>query len=538
MLAVNRDINMKPITRCRRQLGWLIPALAVIFFRSDAALGSDDAGQMAPEVSAALDRISADSLRGHLSFLASDTLEGRGTPSRGLDLAAEYIAAQFRRAGLEAIGGEGYFQTADWPIDEPNPDDFEAAFQLGDGDVEIPINRLSLKYGSRALDLRRIHLVKVRADAIDELARAGSEELQDKVVLIDDQEVRGPGQQETNQARSSQNRLRSRLSALGAALIVSIDRNSPTGSGLAPSRRAAPFSPEGRIPTATQTTRPPELIVHDPSLIKRLDSIPMGVTAATVSLHMSAPVRTSAKVRNVIGLLRGSDASLRDSYVMITAHYDHLGLSESASKDKIFNGANDDGSGTVSVIELASALATVAARPKRSLIFMTFFGEEHGMLGSRYYVKHPVVPLEKTVADVNLEQLGRTDASDGQQSSAASMTGFDYSSMGKTFERAGERLSVRVSKNDRFSDGFFMASDNVSFARQGIPAHTICVAFLYPDYHGLGDEWEKVDFLNMARIDRMIALGVFMLANDPERPRWNESNSKAATFARAAKARK
>ncbi|MFI5454709.1 MAG: M28 family peptidase [Isosphaerales bacterium] len=528
---------MSRINLRRAQLGCLVAAFAVVLLGLHAAAGPEEAAQITPEVRSALDRISADSLRGHLSFLASDLLEGRGTPSRGLDLAAEYIAAQFRRAGLDTIGDDGYFQTADWPIDEPNPDDFEVAFHLGDLDVRVPIDRISLRYGSHALDLRRVRLVKLGADAAAALERPGSDLVKDKVILLEDPDVRGASQQESSQARSSRNRLRARFSGRGAALLVSLDRRSTKGSGLALSRRTLPFSAEGKTPTAVPVDRTPELIVHDPILIKRLDSIPKGETAVTVSLHMAAPVRTTAKVRNVIGLLRGSDPKLRDTYVLVTAHYDHLGLSDSEAKDKTFNGANDDGSGTVSVIELASALATVPARPKRSLIFMTFFGEERGMLGSRYYASHPVVPLHETVADVNLEQLGRTDASDGPQRSAASITGFDYSSLATTFERAGQRLSIRVSKNDRFSDRFFMASDNVTFARQGIPAHTICVAYLYPDYHGLGDHWEKVDYVNMARVDRMLALGLLMLANDPDRPRWNESNPKAATYARAAKAK-
>ncbi|HKI20561.1 MAG TPA: M28 family peptidase [Isosphaeraceae bacterium] len=527
---------MSQINFRRAQLRCLAAAFAVVLLGSDAAAQPEEAAQITPEVRSALGRISADSLRGHLSFLASDLLEGRGTPSRGLDLAAEYIAAQFRRAGLEAIGDDGYFQTALWPINEPSPNDIEVVFHLGDDDVRVPIDRISLRYGSHALDLRRVHLVKLGADAAAALERPGSDLVKDKVILLEDPDVRGASQQESSQARSSRNRLRARLSGQGAALLVSLDRRSTKGSGLALSRRTLPFSAEGKTPTAVPVDRTPELIVHDPILIKRLDSIAKGETAVTVSLHMAAPVRTTAKVRNVIGLLRGSDPKLRDTYVLVTAHYDHLGLSDSAeATDKTFNGANDDGSGTVSVIELASALATVPARPKRSLIFMTFFGEERGMLGSRYYVRHPVVPLDETVADVNLEQLGRTDASDGPQSSAASITGFDYSSLGTTFQRAGQRLSIRVSKNDRFSDRFFMASDNVTFARRGIPAHTICVAYLYPDYHGLGDHWEKVDYVNMARVDRMLALGLLMLANDPERPKWNESNAKAATYARAAK---
>src|SRR5208282_5854723 len=104
----------------------------------------------------------------------------------------------------------------------------------------------------------------------------------------------------------------------------------------------------------------------------------------------------------VVGLLRGSDPKLKDTYLLVTAHYDHIGASPALAGDQIYNGANDDGSGTVSVIELAAALASAPSRPRRSVIFMTFFGEERGMLGSRYYVRHPLVPHKATIACVNL----------------------------------------------------------------------------------------------------------------------------------------
>ena len=190
-----------------------------------------------------------------------------------------------------------------------------------------------------------------------------------------------------------------------------------------------------------------------------------------------------AKVRNVIGMLRGSDPVLRDTYVLVTAHYDHLGLG-TGSGDQIFNGANDDGSGTVSVIELASAFAAQKVRPKRSIVFMTVFGEEHGLVGSRYYGAHPLVPLDKTVAGINLEQVGRTDDSEGPQLRAAAVTGFDYSDVGTVLREAGELTGTRISKHPLNSDRYFAFSDNQALADQGVPAHTISVAYEFPDYHG------------------------------------------------------
>ena len=133
----------------------------------------------------------------------------------------------------------------------------------------------------------------------------------------------------------------------------------------------------------------------------------------------------SGKIRNVIGLLRGSDPVLRDTYVILSAHYDHLGMTNTGA-DRIFNGANDDASGTASVIEIAAALSALPSHPKRSILFIAFFGEELGLVGSQYYARHPVVPLEKTIADLNLEQVGRTDASNGDMTGTASITGFRF----------------------------------------------------------------------------------------------------------------
>ena len=220
---------------------------------------------------------------------------------------------------------------------------------------------------------------------------------------------------------------------------------------------------------------------------------------------MSRPI----KLRNVVGLLRGSDPALKDTCVIVTAHYDHLGNRGPAGDDTdhIFNGANDDGSGTVSVVEIASALASLKNRPKRSILFMTFFGEEKGLLGSRYYGRHPVVPIEKTVADVNLEQVGRTDDSEGPRIGAATLTGHGYSDLTNVFTAAGQAEGVRLERHPQFSDAFFGRSDNQALADLGVPAHTISVAFMFPDYHGLTDHWQKIDYTNMAKVDRMVAAG-------------------------------
>jgi Zn-dependent M28 family amino/carboxypeptidase len=305
--------------------------------------------------------ITANSLRGDVSFLASDLLEGRDTPSRGLDAAGEYIASQFRRLGLEPAGDDGYFQS-----------------------------------------------VVVRPE----------------------------------------------------------DPDSP-------------------------------------------------------------------KSRNVAAILRGSDPQLKDTYVMLSAHYDHIGLAQTGD-DKIFNGANDDASGTASVLEVANALAALHPRPKRSVLFILFCGEEKGLRGSRYYVDHPLVPLDKTVADLNLEQLGRTDGPEGPHLNSANVTGFDFSDMTPILVDSGKRVGIAVSKDATASDKYFNLSDNAPLAKAGIPAHTLSVTYEFPDYHAVGDEWQKIDYDNMAKVDQAVGIATLRLAQALTAPHWNEAYAAAKPYAEAA----
>jgi len=320
-----------------------------------------EAAGLTPEMRIVVGHITANSLRGAVSFLASDLLEGRDTPSRGLDIAGEYIASQFRRLGLEPAGDDGYFQS-----------------------------------------------VVVRPE----------------------------------------------------------DPDSP-------------------------------------------------------------------KSRNVAGILRGSDPQLNETYVMLSAHYDHKGPAESGD-DKIFNGANDNASGTAAVMEVANALAALHPRPKRSVLFILFCGEEKGLRGSRYYVEHPLVPLGKTIADLNLEQLGRTDAPEGPHLKTANVTGFDFSDMTPILVDAGKRVGIAVSKDAQASDSYFKLSDNAPIARTGIPAHTLSVTYDFPDYHAVGDEWQKIDYDNMAKVDQAVGIATLRLAQALTPPHWYEAYPAAKPYAEAA----
>ena len=479
------------------------------------------------ETKSALAKISADSLRGHLSFIASDLLEGRNTPSPGLDIAAGYIAAQMRRAGLEPAGDDGYFQTANWLMAERDMDNFELKIQSGGETINVEKDRVTLP-PSGVLELANAPVFKLDYKELTTDNSIPPEMIAGRVIMTEMADFRreeGPRRSELFQARSQ---LMRRMEELKAALVISIDRTT-TGAGAGQGRL---IDPENRVPPFA-TSSLPFITVHAPAAVKLYDSMRQGANAATVSVKLPEMRERPIKLHNVVGLLRGSDAALKDTCVLVTAHYDHIGARAGGSGDTVYNGANDDGSGTVSVIEIASALAQMKQRPKRSILFMTFFGEEKGLLGSRYYGLHPIFPIEKTVADINLEQVGRTDSSEGPQVGTASLTGFDFSDVGGILKEAGALTGIRVYKHERNSDAFFGRSDNQALADQGVPAHTLCVAFVYPDYHGLGDHWEKIDYANMEKVARMVALAVVMIADNPQEPKWNEANPKAARYLKA-----
>lgn len=465
-----------------------VAALAAAVLLALLATGADQ--PLTADQRAVMSHISADSLRGNLSFLASDLLEGRATPSRGLDLAAEYVAAQFRRAGLEPAGDDGYFQTATVTMREPNREGFAMTVTAGGRTMNISADEA---YIAPSAPLRMDDAELVIADG----SQLSINAVNGKVVLATTQRVRLP-------------------QGARPALVLTLATALPSGLQVT--------NPDAQ-PRAVNAG-----VIAKPMLAEFL----RGAADARITLHANAASEKPVKVRNVAAILRGSDPNLRDTYVMLSAHYDHLGVAPSGD-DRIYNGANDDGSGSSSVIEVASALAALPVHPKRSILFILFFGEERGLWGSHYYAAHPLVPPSQTIAQLNLEQVGRTDASDGPQIKTATITGYDFSDVPYILADAAQAAGVKVYKNLQNSDAYFSRSDNQSLADLGIPAHTLCVAFDFPDYHKVSDSWEKIDYDNMATIDRAVALGMMRLASDEAPPKWNEQYAPARRYVDAAR---
>ncbi len=157
-------------------------------------------------------------------------------------------------------------------------------------------------------------------------------------------------------------------------------------------------------------------------------------------------------------------------------------------------------------------------------------------MGARYYVQHPVFPAAKTVANINLEQLGRTDDTQGPKVGQFNLTGFDFTSMAAVFRQAAADARVEAVKDAANSDSYFARSDNARFADAGIPSTTASVAYNFPDYHAVGDEAQKIDYANMARVDAALGLAVFRIADSAEAPQWNADVRATAPYIRAREA--
>ncbi len=441
---------------------------------------------------AALDRISAASLKSNLSYLASDELEGRGTPSHGLDLAADYIAAQFQREGLEpAAPGNSYFQTATFDQVEPNTEGVRLVLHSEASQIEVPKEEIRVR-SLTPLDLTKAEVLRLPANGaippVKRLIVAGATERYGEEALLEQLQSRGP------------------------AMILLFGKTTVRHG------RAGKFLDDLSLHHA------PVIRIDDAGALGFLEKNPR----FALSLHVAEPVVKQAALRNVAALLPGSDPVLRNQYVLLTAHYDHLGKTAKG----IFHGANDNASGTVSVIEIAGALARLNPHPKRSILFVTYFGEEEGLLGSYYYAHAPLVPLSNTVANINLEQMGRTDDASGKHLLSFTVTGPSYSNLPAILGEAAKQEGIGTWRIQD-ADAYFPRSDNYGLALHGVIAHTIAVAAEFPDYHALGDTQDKIDYENMARVDRGVAAGVLNVADEPQTPKWSSSRD-AAVYREAA----
>lgn len=464
---------------------WMAYWLSGCLFTSGVVYAWQDATSVQlekPEAKAGLNEITLGRVTSTISFLASDELAGRATGSAEFNIAAAYVAARFRGAGLEGGAAEGSFYHETIVKQTLLPSD---GIQLHDeqgqpsnhwGLLSAADQPFSYQGGVTTIDLSQ------------EIPSSG---LQGVIVAKPTANARGP------RLLSQITRTANSLQTAGAtAWLVAVNADSELLE-LAQDLRRKPRTDSGN----NRASIPVLLIPED------------RLKMTSCRLQVPATINSDAVMRNVIGVLRGSDPQLSEQAVLYSAHLDHLG-NKPDPVDGIFNGADDDASGVTAVVTLADAFAAIP-RPKRSLIFMTFWGEESGLLGSKQFVETPSWPLEKIIANINIEMIGRPEPGAGGK---IWMTGWQKSDLGSLMNQASKPFGVEIFEHPTFSARLYGSSDNWSFAKAGVVAHSFSAGSLHADYHQPNDEWERLELNHMTRVIQGLFMGSLPLASGDVKP--------------------
>jgi hypothetical protein len=490
--------------------------------------------------------IKADNLKKHLTFIASDSLKGRNTGSAEQKVAANYIADHFKNVGLSPVNGS-YFQKVDlvnrsWTkvalSIKGKAYDYLGQFMANalvpvTANAKIPV--CFAGFGVQQADFTDYNQLKAKGKYV--LAFEGeAKDTQGNYVLsgTKDPSIFGKGDGWKEKLKRSQ-------AAGGTGLILISDKSEKDFGNQLRQRQVMMqrFGNERMVfaDAASDPNEAPVLLISSHMAAEILGtteekllaykaavgaakkSLPTSFKPTTINLTIE---RTEKPVDtyNVVGYLEGTDK--KEEVVILTAHYDHIGISFDG---QINNGANDDGSGTVTIMALAEAFAKAAAegkRPRRSMLFMTVTGEEKGLLGSEYYAKHPLFPLANTVVDLNTDMTGRVDDEHLGKPDYIYEIGSDkLSSSLREILIDQNKKHIGLELDFRFNDPndpnrFYYRSDHYNFAKHGIP-----VAFFFngvhADYHQPGDDVEKIEFDQVQKVGRLVFYMAWEISNREER---------------------
>ncbi|MBT1065775.1 M28 family peptidase [Bowmanella sp. Y26] len=516
-----------------------------------------------------LPKADANRLQAHLQFLSHDLLEGRDTGSRGHDIAAQYMLSQFAQLGLKPAGDNGsYLQAIP----------FRQAYLVQDS------AKLVLKGtgGETSLEYPRQYLTS--ASLISEVSQ-----LQGKLVFAG-YGIVAPELQHDDYAK---------LDVKGKVVVVlsgkpksfPSEEGAHFGSGSEKSRHAAEHGAIGMLTISTplaEKVRPYQNLLnylHMPSVSwlkadgepanqqpqlknsayfsqdaaallfagapRSLEEIyadleqdksPAGFALPTEIEFSKRSEHKTISSPNVAAILPGSDAKLKDEYVVYTAHLDHIGFAKTVKQDKINNGAMDNASGSSVLLETARLLSGLPQAPKRSILFLSVTGEEKGLLGADYFANHPTVPLKSMVANVNLDMPILT-----YEAADVIAFGANHSSLQATVADAVAKLGMSLSPDPWPEQALFTRSDHYMFVKKGVPAVFLVPGltsmdpnvdgakkfgeFLHTDYHKPSDELN--DNFNWRAAQRFTEANLqigLTIANDPVRPSWNEGDFFGNTF--------
>lgn len=470
--------------------------------------------------------ITAENVNSHITFLASDELQGRDTPSPGLEEAAKYVEAQYRELGLEPAGDDGTFIQR-WPYHVQALDEEAVVLELSGPDgTALPTHGSDyFVFGSTTAPVTGTPVFAGTAQAA---AQGLGDEVRDQIVVLYQ-----PGTPSAiwNETLFSASAAAEEAGARG--VIVVLDPEIEPGIVGAATRERT--RPERDRTLGLEPQTPAFFVRYEPAkeLFRAagqdLDALrerangagqpPIPFSGANVRLEAPIRIHEEASPPNVVAVLPGSDPVLRDEYVVFSAHLDHVGVgAPNAQGDSIYNGADDNASGTSALLEAARAFAALPEPPARSIIFLHVSGEEKGLLGSHYFSERPTVPLEDVVTNINMDMVGRNSPD------SIVAIGKEWSSLGPLLDEVAQNhpdLGLTVSPDLWPEERLFFRSDQYHFVRKEIPA-LFLFGGLHDDYHQPSDSVETVDTDKVARVARMSFYAGHEIASRPERPRWTE----------------
>lgn len=498
------------------------------------------------------DKITASQIRDYLSFISSDVMEGRDTPSRGLDTAAQFLATNLSRWGLKPAGDAGtYFQKIALSSDVVDRAETRVSLNgqpLTLGEHYLPFARTLDANASMVFAGNGWFVKSKNIDAYQGIDARG------KIAIIfsppsgfprgvtrqDLQGTRGVDWMNPFEYAEKQGvaalvivpdfqfianweRNRIRMIERGSITVEKFQTLAqPGNAGIIASPQLANTLFQGERSSATALFES----VYGTQSVAPFELKPE--KKLSISVRKDS---TNAATQNVVAIFEGSDPVLKNEYVALGAHYDHVGIGANVNGDAIYNGADDDASGTSALLAIAEALAHTTPRPKRSILFVWHAGEEKGLWGSRYFTDYPTVPLDKIITQINLDMIGRSKSEGDTQPRNSALSGPNEiyvigsrmmsTELGELTETVN-RQYLNLTYDYRYDDPadpnrFFFRSDHFNYARKGIP-----IVFFFDgehvDYHRPSDSADKIDYQKMEKVTRTIYMTMWEIANRPTRP--------------------
>jgi hypothetical protein len=512
-----------------------------------------------------VDTISAAQLKNYLSFIASDEMEGRDTPSRGLDTTAKFIAMNLERWGFKPAGDDGtFFQKIVLRRDQVDGAHSSAEIngqKFNFGDDFLP-NAVAATLTGPMVYVG--HGWVVKSKNIDAYQGA---DVKDKIVVVFGEGMPQGVTRADLTGKMGEDWISPALYAQqhGAKGVIVLPDYAILLRWEQARQRLGGPTPRPQVEKFMNQTGPPiPVILLSPKMASALFqgekysaaalmAFGSSVAPASVSPPNGPPVTVTlpfelndakkvtvtiaAKsdkpmTQNVVAVWEGSDPVLKNEYVAVGAHYDHIGLCAPGTADPICNGADDDGSGTTALLGMAEAISHAKQRPKRSVLFVWHCGEEKGLWGSRYFTDYPTIPLDRIVTQLNIDMIGRSKKDGDMNPRNASLSGpnqiyvigstmmsTDLGKLSETVNKSYLNLQYDLRYDDpNDPNRFFFRSDHFNYARKGIP---IIFFFdgVHEDYHRPGDEAQKIDYEKMEKVTRTVYMTLWEVANLPVRPK-------------------